>query len=222
MISSVLFDFDGTLVHTAPGILAGFRNVLAQAGIAPVESIDERVIGPPLIATLERLTGVKPGPELDRLAGAFKWTYDVDGILDAAPYPGLDGMLETLVGAGRRACVVTNKRQVPARTIAKRLGILPRLAALYSLDSLMPPASRKQVVVAQLLADHSITPASAVFVGDSSEDAEAAAANGIRFIAATYGYGWPLGVAGAPAAASLDRLADLPAILSRLERITVE
>ena len=217
MISSVLFDFDGTLVHTAPGILAGFRKVLAQAGIAPREPVDERVIGPPLLSTLERLTGVRAGPELDQLTAAFKATYDADGILDAEPYPGLDAMLDALAKAGRRAFVVTNKRQAPARAIADRLGIAPRLAGLYSLDSLSPPAPRKQAVVARLLADHRIRPESAVFVGDSAEDAEAATGNGLRFIAATYGYGTPLGVTGAPAAASLERLSDLPVLLARLD-----
>lgn len=217
MITTVLFDFDGTLVHTAPGILAGFRNVLDAAGVRAVQAIDERVIGPPLLATLQRLTGLDAGPEIDRLAAAFKATYDADGILQAEPYPGLEDTLAALAAAGRRAYVVTNKRQVPARAIADRLGLLPRLAGLYSLDSLTLPAPRKQAVVAHLLAAHAVAARSAVLVGDSAEDAEAAAGNGLRFIAVTYGYGAPLAFAGAPAAATLDRLAELPDLLRRLD-----
>ncbi|MDA1080057.1 MAG: HAD hydrolase-like protein [Gemmatimonadetes bacterium] len=217
MISTVLFDFDGTLVHTAPGILAGFRKTLSMAGVEPIEKIDERVIGPPLLATLTRLTGIAPGSDLDRLASAFKATYDADGILGAEPYPGLVEMFDALERAGRRSFVVTNKRHVPARAIAERLGIATRLAGLYSLDSLTPPAPRKQAVVARLLADHGIAAASAIFVGDSAEDAEAAAGNGLRFVAAGYGYGSPLGVADAPAAGALNSLADLPDLLHRLD-----
>ncbi len=217
MISAVLFDFDGTLVHTAPGILAGFRSVLGKAGITPVEPVDERVIGPPLLATLKRLTGIADGPALDRLAAAFKATYDADGILGAEPYPGLMPLLGALAADRRRAFVVTNKRQLPARAIADRLGITPRLTALYSLDSLTPPAPRKQAVVARLLADHAIDPSAAVLVGDSAEDGEAAAGNGVRFIAATYGYGTPLGVTGVPVFAELDRLDRLADMLRRLD-----
>lgn len=217
MISAVLFDFDGTLVHTAPGILAGFTKTLADAGIAPVEPVDERVIGPPLQATLRRLTGLDPGHALDRLADAFKATYDADGVLGADPYPGLDAVFDALAASGRRAFVVTNKRQVAARAIAERLAIAQRLGGLYSLDSIVPPAPRKLAVVARVLADHGVAASSAVMVGDSAEDAEAAAGNDVRFIAATYGYGTPLDVPGAPAAGVIEQLADLPDLLRRLD-----
>ena len=217
MISSVLFDFDGTLVHTAPGILAVFRKTLDEAGVPAVEPIDERVIGPPLLATLTRLTGIHEPDRLDRIARAFKASYDADGVLQADPYPGLAVVLAGLAADRRRSFVVTNKRQVPARTIALRLGIMPQLAGLYSLDTLTPPAVKKQVVVAHLLAEHGIVPQAAVLVGDSVEDAEAAAANDIRFIAATYGYGSPLSFTTVAPAATLDRLGDLPRVLASLD-----
>lgn len=216
MIRTVLLDFDGTLVHTAPGILAGFTKTLAAAGITPVEPVDERVIGPPLMATLQRLTGLEPGEGLDRLAAAFRATYDADGVLDCEPYPALDAVLDTLRTEGRAPIVVTNKRKVPTHLIAERLGITRRFAALYSLDSLTPPAPRKQALVAHILAAHGADAAATVLVGDSAEDAHAAAGNGVRFIAAAYGYGDPA-ADGVPAAATLARLEDLPAALRRLD-----
>ena len=217
MITTVLFDFDGTLVHTAPGILAGFRKVLDDAGVAPVEPIDERVIGPPLMSTLTRLTGIHESARLDQLAKAFKATYDADGVLHAEPYPGLDDVLAALVAGRRQPFVVTNKRQVPALMIAERLGMLPHLAGLYSLDTLTPPAAKKRAVVAHLLAEHGITADAAIMVGDSTDDADAAAANGVRFIAVTYGYGSPLSFTDAVPAATLGRLTELPGLLGSLD-----
>lgn len=216
-ITSVLFDFDGTLVHTAPGVLLGFRTVFADAGITPVESVDERVIGPPLAATLTRLAGTDDPVTIARLARDFAAIYDSEGVLNADPYPGLDNVLATLSAAGRRSFIVTNKRQVPARAIADRLGILRQFVALYSRDSIIPPAPSKEAMVARLLADHAIEPRHTVLVGDSHEDATAAAAHGIRFIAATYGYGSPLSATGVTPAATLNRIADLPAVLAQLE-----
>lgn len=216
MIEIVLFDFDGTLVHTAPGILNGFRRVFADAGIIPAEPVDERVIGPPLLDTLSRLSGVVDQSSLDRLSAAFKAWYDVEGVLQAEPYPGLDQMFDSLRANGRRAFVVTNKRITAARAIAERLGISPQLAELYSLDSLTPPAPRKRALVAHVLATHGIDPMAAVLVGDSAEDAEAAAGNGVRFIAATFGYGAPLGVSDAPAVGALASIGELPDLLQRL------
>ena len=85
MITTVLFDLDGTLIHSAPGILAAFRKVLADAGIEPVDAVDERVIGPPLMKTLARLSGLEPGERLDAVATAFKATYDTVGVYHADP-----------------------------------------------------------------------------------------------------------------------------------------
>ena len=57
----------------------------------------------------------------------------------------------------------------------------------------------------------------AVLVGDSAEDAEAGAENGVRFIAAAYGYGDPASFTRAAAAGTISALADLPALLARLD-----
>lgn len=217
MITTVLFDLDGTLIHSSPGILAAFRKVLVEAGIEPVEAVDERVIGPPLMATLARLTGIAPGSRLDTLAAAFKATYDTVGVLHADPYPGCGDVLARLVSAGRKSYIVTNKRRVPAAAIAERLGMNPKLAGLYTLDSLSPPAPRKRDVVAHILVERQVPRGTAVMVGDSGDDADAAAANGIPFVAVTYGYGNPLADPAVRPAAVLDRLAELPDVLARLD-----
>jgi phosphoglycolate phosphatase len=217
MITTVLFDLDGTLIHSAPGILAAFRKVLADAGIEPVDAVDERVIGPPLMKTLARLSGLEPGERLDAVATAFKATYDTVGVYHADPYPGCLEVLDRLVTAGRRSYIVTNKRRTPAVMIADLLGMQPRLAGLYTLDTLTPPAARKRDVVAHLLAEHRLTRETVVMVGDSGDDADAAAANDLGFIAATYGYGNPLADPAVRPAAVLDRLAALPDILARLD-----
>ncbi len=217
MIRAVLFDFDGTLVHTAPGILEGFRHALAQEGVAPVTAIDERVIGPPLVATLSRLTGVNDPALLDRLATAFKASYDTVGVLHSDPYPGLAECLTALRAAGRDVYIVTNKRELPARLIADRLGITPHLAALYAVDTIQPPLGKKRLVAAHVLRTHGIDPAAAVMVGDSADDGDAAVANGMRFVAATYGYGDPVAAVPAGTALPISRLADLPALLARLD-----
>lgn len=217
MIEHVLFDFDGTLVDSAPGIINGFKKVFAAEGIAPLEPVDSRVIGPALLATLRRLTGLGAGAELDRLAAAFRATYDADGVLDAHPYPALVETLDALGAERRRSYIVTNKRAAPTRLITDRIGITARMTGIYSLDSRTPPFPRKAAVVAHLLATHGIDARDAVMVGDSAEDAEAAAHNGMRFVAARYGYGDTDAFTGAAPAGRLSALAELPALLASLD-----
>ena len=88
MIRAVMFDLDGTLVHSAPGVLASFRETFATEGVAAITAIDEKVIGPPLMTTLTRLTGIVDSARLDQLARTFKATYDTDGVLLADPSSG--------------------------------------------------------------------------------------------------------------------------------------
>src|SRR5262245_15526300 len=118
MIRAVLFDLDGTLIHSAPGIIGCFEEVLEAAGRAPVERVDQRVIGPPLLATLKRLTGLGDGPQLDAIAAAFRARYDSSGVLLADPYPELVDVLQSIAKSGTKAFVVTNKRIAPTRLIA--------------------------------------------------------------------------------------------------------
>ena len=73
----ILFDLDGTLIDSAPAILASFREAFAQTGIAPVRSIDESIIGPPLLETLQLLSGSQDAALTGRLADAFKASYDI-------------------------------------------------------------------------------------------------------------------------------------------------
>ena len=117
----------------------------------------------------------------------------------------------------RRAAAHDAAPLVPAVAIAQRLGLRSRLSGVYSLDTLTPPAPRKRDVVAHVLAEHQVPRGTAVMIGDSGDDADAAAANGLPFIAVTYGYGNPLGDPAVRPAAVLDRLADLPDLLVRLD-----
>ena len=58
MIRDILFDLDGTLIDSSPGILASFARVLAARGLAPVVALDPSIIGPPLADTLRRISGI--------------------------------------------------------------------------------------------------------------------------------------------------------------------
>ena len=61
--------------------------------------------------------------------------------------------------------------------------------AKYALDMITPRLPDKATMIARLLAERSIPRAAAVYIGDRSEDGESADANGLAFIAATWGYG---------------------------------
>lgn len=215
MTKTVMFDLDGTLVDSAPSVIDAYRWVLATHGLEPQASLDRSLIGPPLHDALQRISGIEPGARLDVLATAFRERYDSVAGATTPPYPGLHEVLAQLRAAGFALLVVTNKRIVPTRLILDALGVTTDFAGVYSPDAVVPPAPDKTALVAIVLAAHDITPAESVFVGDTTTDAAAAAAFGIPFIAARYGYG-DAAERGDPVAGTIDALADLPAAVAGL------
>jgi len=185
----ILFDLDGTLIDSAPAILASFHDAFAQTGIAPARAIDASVIGPPLTETLQLLSGSDDPALVARLAEAFKASYDSEGYKATAAYAGVGALLAELAGAGLSLSIATNKRIHPTRLILAHLGWSDFFSHVYALDLFTPRLPDKAAMVGRLLADQAIAKDQAIYIGDRSEDGESADANGLPFIAVTWGYG---------------------------------
>jgi len=185
----ILFDLDGTLIDSAPAILASFRDAFAQTGIAPVRAIDASVIGPPLTETLQLLSGSADPALVARLAEAFKASYDSEGYKATAAYAGVGALLAELAGAGLSLSIATNKRIHPTRLILAHLGWSDFFSHVYALDLFTPRLPDKAAMIGRLLADQNIPKDQSIYIGDRSEDGESADANGLPFIAVTWGYG---------------------------------
>ncbi len=185
----ILFDLDGTLIDSAPAILASFREAFAQAGIAPACAIDDSIIGPPLTETLQHLAGSRDPALIARLAEAFKASYDTGGYQATSAYEGVGAMLAGLAAAGLTLSIATNKRIHPTRLILEHLGWRDHFAHVYALDLFPTRLPDKAAMIGRLLADQAIPRDAAIYIGDRSEDGESADANGLPFIAVTWGYG---------------------------------
>lgn len=185
----VLFDLDGTLIDSAPAILASYREAFAAAGVRPAIAIDDSIVGPPLLETLRLLAGTDEPAVISALAGHFKASYDSRGYQSTQAYAGVADLLQALVARGRKLAIATNKRIHPTRLILEHLGWSAHFEAVYALDLFEPRLPDKAAMIARLLSDRQIDPRSAVYVGDRLEDGESASKNGLPFFAATWGYG---------------------------------
>lgn len=149
--AQVLFDLDGTLIDSAPAILASYRDAFAAAGRAAVVPIDASIVGPPLLETLQVLAGTTDAAVIEPLAAGFKASYDSNGYRQTAAYDGVGEMLQRLADAGCTLSIATNKRLLPTRLILEHLGWADHFAAVYALDLFEPRLPNKAAMIARLM-----------------------------------------------------------------------
>ncbi|MFB4393836.1 MULTISPECIES: HAD family hydrolase [unclassified Pseudomonas] len=185
----LLFDFDGTLVDSAPAILACFSRVLQAHGLQARCAIDASLIGPPLRQTLAVLSGSDDAALLDALGATFKQLYDAEACLETPAYAGCQALLEQLHAQGYSLSIATNKRLLPTQRILAALGWQQLFSEVLASDSYPERYKDKAGMIAALLEDAGISARSAIYIGDTVADGRAAAANEVEFWPVAWGYG---------------------------------
>lgn len=189
-MKAIIFDLDGTLVDSAPSILASLAQAFADCGLQPRVPLTASLIGPPLRATLVNLfDGAPDEATLDRLTTTFKRHYDSQGYRQTQAFAGVEPMLRSLVAAGLNLHIATNKRALPTRLILDHLGWSELFGQVYALDSFNPAIPHKADLLARLLADTGLAAGDCAYVGDRAEDGQAARANHLPFFWAAWGFG---------------------------------
>jgi phosphoglycolate phosphatase len=187
--AAFVFDLDGTLIDSAPGILDAFAASLRETGIEPQVTLDHKLIGPPLTETLMRISGSSDDGLIQRLSDNFKRHYDTVGIAATRPYPGVDAMLDQLAGAGIPMHIGTNKRFAVTQAILENLGWKDHFVSVYALDMTKPRLPGKTQLLTKQIGEQELAPSTTLYVGDKREDGHAADANKLAFYYASWGYG---------------------------------
>jgi len=190
----LLFDLDGTLLDSLPGIEYSARAAFAQCGLAVGEVDLRSLIGPPIrtiLATMAQADGrVELGDDqLDRLVQAFRTIYDSEGWKMTPHYAGALQALRTLRADGRRLFVVSNKPRHISLRILEAEGTMGLFDEIVTRDSREPAYKDKQEMMHSLMQRRGLLPQDCLMVGDTMEDAEAALQTGMPFCLMTHGYG---------------------------------
>ena len=185
----ILFDLDGTLLDSIPGIAYSVRAALRATGL-PEGSVDLRsIIGPPIRTIFSRIAATEDTALLDELERHFRLCYDNEGWRKTACFPGAPEALRAMKEAGHRLFVISNKPRHISLCILDSLGLTSYFEQIYNRDSRQPPYGSKEEMLHALLADHRLAPRDCVLVGDTMEDAGAAALHKVEFIYMEHGYG---------------------------------
>ena len=185
--TALIFDLDGTLTDSKPGILGCLRKVIDARGISDGGSL-ERFIGPPVEEWVLDLLPNGSQAERAALAREYRACYDRDGWSNNSVFPGVRPMLEQLHDAGFPLYLCTSKHEPFAVRIIEAFQLAHLFAAIYG-DKLEYASHSKTDLLARILHERELDIASAWMVGDRIFDFDAARANHLRSIAAEWGYG---------------------------------
>lgn len=190
----LVFDLDGTLVHTLPDIAAALERVFARHDIpAPDLPAVRRMIGDGarmLIVKALRAAGEDDGEaRVEALYRDFLLDYEAHACVRSAPFPHVPETLAMLREAGHPLGVCTNKPQGSTQALLAGLGLDQFFHTVIGGDRLpyrKPDPRHLQAVLDALAPNGRALP---IMIGDSRNDLLAARGAGIPCILVRHGYG---------------------------------
>lgn len=185
----VIFDLDGTLMNTSPGIFVTANKTMKELG-KPIETDLKQLakfVGPPLRDCF-RLTYNLDEELIDDACKIFRKLYGEHGQYLSTLYDGMEELLQTLTENGVDCAVGTLKYELFARNMIKEKGLDKYFKRVYGSDSEgeLTKASICQRIVKEL--GHNSK--DSVLIGDTIGDLSGAKLANIDFIAVTYGFGF--------------------------------
>ena len=158
----VLFDLDGTLFDTSPGIMRCLYESLAECGFDGGDL--RRFVGPPLLESLSEFCGMDAAQAAHCVA-LYRARYKESGVYECAPMAGAEECLCALKREGARLAVATSKPLRFALQILTRFRFDRYFDVVCGAES--DAHSAKAEIVAEALARlGSPAPADCVMVGD--------------------------------------------------------
>jgi phosphoglycolate phosphatase len=208
----VLFDLDGTVWDSAPGIVDALTYTLAVMDLAP-RSEDELAsnLGPPLV---EMLAGLGVPPErLGEGRDHYRSRYRTHGEFDVTVYPGIPELLDELREHGVRLATATSKGIDPTRRMLDHLGLTKRFDVIAG-ASMDESAHHKVDVIRSALAQADPAENQRVaMVGDRHYDLDGGRSFGLTTVGVRWGYGSADELEGCRPDHLVDEVADLVALL---------
>jgi phosphoglycolate phosphatase len=188
----VVFDLDGTLVDTAPDLVATLNVILARLGLPPVPYDAARnMVGGGARAMIERGLASEgrqlPPAEVDTLVKDFIEHYAAHIADRSRPFPGLTDALDTLEAGGCRLAVCTNKLEWLSVRLLDALDLSGRFVAICGADTFALQKPNPELLF-KTIARCSGRPEQAVMIGDSISDIAMARAAKVPVVAVDYGY----------------------------------
>jgi phosphoglycolate phosphatase len=185
----LLFDLDGTLADSFPGISRAINQTLTTLGREPVPNEHLRqFVGARLVSIFSTLLQSEDEALVDRAVDIYRPLFDEVGIFESRLFPEIPAALSTFRDGGHSLQVVTVRSIDSASLVVRHFGLDQYFDAVHG------PARTQRVcdkadLIRAALDQTGAKSHDAIMVGDRAEDVRAARANGVRAVAVGWGYG---------------------------------
>ena len=185
---AVLFDLDGTLLDTLPGLTAAVNAVLRKHG-EPERTVDEvrRFVGNGVRKLIARAAaGGEERPDYEEILADYRAYYDEHAAEGTKPYPGIPELVASLRARGVKLGVVTNKDEGVSRALMETFfpGAFEVVRGGNAGRAPKPDPATPRAALEAL----GVAPSEALYVGDTGVDAETARGAGIPLRLCSWGF----------------------------------
>lgn len=189
MLTSVLFDLDGTLLDTAGDFMSIIQAMREERRLPPVDPqrVRPRVSDGSIGMLCAAFDTTPEAFGFGELREDFLARYDRQLAVFTRPYPGIEPLLDWLDEEGLPWGVVTNKLSRFSAPLLEEMGLAGRCAALVCPDQVTHSKPHAEPVL-KACRDMGVAPECSVMVGDHLRDIQAGRAAGMPTVAALYGY----------------------------------
>lgn len=185
----ILFDLDGTLTDSSPGIINSIIYALKKYDIKVDDTSELRkFLGPPLHESFKEFYGFDENKAWEAVS-FYREYFSTKGLLENEVYNGISSLLQKLRDNGKRLVLATSKPQRFTDKILEHFD-LTKYFEFVAGSNMDGTRSKKADVIEYALHQCRVTDKSkAVMIGDREHDIIGASAVGIDSIGVEYGYG---------------------------------
>ncbi len=187
MIELVLFDFDGTLADTAPGLVLAANMQREARGLPPLPFSQLRAVASRgARGLLGMALGLTPDhPEYLTVRDQFLKDYAACMLGHSSLFGGVGELLSALEEHGIAWGIVTNKSTALARPLIHHLGIEP---AVVVCGDTTPQTKPHPLPLLHAAEQAGVRPEACIYIGDDLRDVQAGHAASMLTVAAAWGY----------------------------------
>lgn len=187
MYDTIIFDLDGTLTDSGPGIKNSVRYALDKYNVEVAEERMDSFIGPPLVDSFMRECGFDREKALEAVL-VYREYFTTKGMFENSVYDQMEETLKALKEAGKTIMLATAKPEVFARQILEHFNLMQYFDFIGG-ALLDETRTNKKEVLRYVVEENGFDVKRAVMVGDRQDDAEAAIGENIDILGVLYGYG---------------------------------